>query len=545
MKNFTSKAIAAVTVCALALSGASAYSAVLSPFNNDTLTISAASTTGAYKYWKQSDPRWADYSLGSCGDTMKSIGCAVTSVAILMAQSGAMDDTDFNPGVLCKFLSSNGGFDGYGNIYWGAATKLAPSFTFSGGGALYGSQAEKTNAIQNYLNQGYSVMVSVKNYGHWVAIDSVSNGVVYMIDPANTKSNELFSVYAPSGVTNVRLFRNTNKSVPAVTTPVVTAPVETTTVTTASETETEAVSYSVGDYVLTDEVNLRKGADTSYSSFGTIPEGTNLSVSEVQSGWGKTSFNGNSGWISLDYAKFVSETKSFSTGTYITFNDLNLRCGIGTSFDVSAIIPKGCEISVTDISAGWGKVSFEGNDGWICLDFAEYGQYAETTPAETLPPVETTQPVVTSPETTATTVTTSAVTAAPSAPQYSGADYSTGKYTIVELLNFRISNSHLALSYGLIPEGTVVKVTATKGNWGKISYRGFEGWICLDYAIASASATAVTGDMNGDDKLTATDVRIMVANMQKGFEYTVAEKAALDVNGDGVISASDVATIGK
>lgn len=526
MKIFTSKAVAAVTVCALALSGASTVGSAMFPFNAPAISVSADSyTTGAYKYWKQSDPRWANYSLGSCGDTMKSIGCAVTSVAILMAQSGAMDDTSFNPGVLCKFLSENGGFDGYGNIYWGAATKLAPNFTFSGGGALYGSQSDKTSTISYYLKQGYSVMVSVKNYGHWVAIDSVSNGVVYMIDPANTSSNELFSVYAASGVTNIRLFKNTDKSAASVTTPS-----ETTTASTS-----QSVSYSTGDYVLTSDVNLRKGADISYSSFGTVPEGTNLSITEVQGKWGKTSFGGNSGWVSLDYAKYVSETQSFSTGTYVTSNDLNLRSGIGTAFDVCDIIPVGTQIFVTEVSAGWGKVSFEGTDGWVCLDFANYSQSVETTePAVTTAPAET-ETVVS--ETTQVT--------APSSSSYSGNDYSTGKYTVAELINFRTSNSDSALSYGLIPESTVVKVTETKGNWGKISYRGFEGWICLDYAIATASAATVTGDMNGDDKLNATDVRIMVANMQKGLEYTVAEKAALDVNGDGIITASDVATIGK
>lgn len=88
----------------------------------NTLTAYSA---GSYKTWLQYDSRWGSKTLGSCGDTMSEIGCAVTSIAMLVVHSGSKSESSFNPGTLCDYLSKNGGFDSYGNIYWGAVTGLS------------------------------------------------------------------------------------------------------------------------------------------------------------------------------------------------------------------------------------------------------------------------------------------------------------------------------------------------------------------------------------------------------------------------------------
>ena len=51
-----------------------------------SLVVSGADS---YKTWLQSDSRWGSKTLGSCGDTMAEIGCAVTSVAIQVVHSGS------------------------------------------------------------------------------------------------------------------------------------------------------------------------------------------------------------------------------------------------------------------------------------------------------------------------------------------------------------------------------------------------------------------------------------------------------------------------
>ena len=60
-----------------------------------SFTVSAAD---GYKDWTQGDSRWGNKTLGSCGDTMAEIGCAVTSIAILVVHSGSKSESSFNPG---------------------------------------------------------------------------------------------------------------------------------------------------------------------------------------------------------------------------------------------------------------------------------------------------------------------------------------------------------------------------------------------------------------------------------------------------------------
>lgn len=76
----------------------------------------------------------------------------------------------------------------------------------------------------------------------------------------------------------------------------------------------EAATYTTGTYKITASsgLRLRSGAGTSYSTLATIPNGTTVSVTQISGVWGKTTYSGNTGWISLDYA---SKVTSSSTGT--------------------------------------------------------------------------------------------------------------------------------------------------------------------------------------------------------------------------------------
>lgn len=54
-------------------------------------------------------------------------------------------------------------------------------------------------------------------------------------------------------------------------------------------------------------VNLRDGIGTSASSVGKLTNGLLLNVTEVKDGWGKTVYNGKTGWFSLKYATRVGD----------------------------------------------------------------------------------------------------------------------------------------------------------------------------------------------------------------------------------------------
>ena len=58
-----------------------------------------------------------------------------------------------------------------------------------------------------------------------------------------------------------------------------------------------------GEYVTTiGGLALRSGVGTAYSALDSLPQTTMLTVTEVSNGWGKVSYNGHVGWISLAYA---------------------------------------------------------------------------------------------------------------------------------------------------------------------------------------------------------------------------------------------------
>ncbi len=65
---------------------------------------------------------------------------------------------------------------------------------------------------------------------------------------------------------------------------------------------------------VTTTLNMRSGAGTSYSYVVSIPDGALLTVTQIQSAggytWGYTTYNGNSGWVALDYCIYISDAES-------------------------------------------------------------------------------------------------------------------------------------------------------------------------------------------------------------------------------------------
>ncbi len=83
-------------------------------------------------------------------------------------------------------------------------------------------------------------------------------------------------------------------------------------------------NYPTGSYLIDAEggLRLRSAATTSSTILATIPDGTIINISETvkidgaatNRWWGKTTYDGKTGWVSLDYARFQSEI----TGIKIT-----------------------------------------------------------------------------------------------------------------------------------------------------------------------------------------------------------------------------------
>ncbi len=199
VKNLIKKSIALALVILTLFSTASISSIDLDFFRVKTF----ASTSTPYYNWKQYDSQWGNKTIGT--KTISQIGCAATSIAMLIVHSGLKNESNFDPGTFVSSMKNVGGFKN-NDIIWGKVGSAVPgfeyytSYTFSD----KTSYSNKVAKIKSYVDNGYYVVVTVNNYGHYVAVYGATDSKVTMMDP-NTYSSDL-SYYYNSGIVNLRVY---------------------------------------------------------------------------------------------------------------------------------------------------------------------------------------------------------------------------------------------------------------------------------------------------------------------------------------------------
>ncbi len=133
-----------------------------------------------------------------------------------------------------------------------------------------------------------------------------------------------------------------------------------------------------GTIIVTNKLNVRKGAGTQYSIVDQLKSGTKVQITEKKTvngkQWGKIS----KGWICMDYVR-VEDSASGSTGgstgsgtltgTIKANNKLRIRSGPGTSFSIAGYLPNKTPVEILEqVTVGnklWGRV----DKGWISMDY--------------------------------------------------------------------------------------------------------------------------------------------------------------------------------
>ena len=193
-------------------------------------------------------------------------------------------------------------------------------------------------------------------------------------------------------------------------------------VTTLEAVTTEADLYPAGDYVVSAEGSLRLREDhsTDAKHIMSVPSGTKLTISEVyidenaatqeEKFWGKTDYKGWTAWVAMAYLTKAAggaevttlegesgvagvtlpgetTTKStsggkYETGKYVVTNDF-VRLREDHDVDSEAIneIEMDEEITILEVYHDteaddeileyWGKVSYDGDVGWVALYYTE------------------------------------------------------------------------------------------------------------------------------------------------------------------------------
>ena len=136
-------------------------------------------------YYSQQDPKWKQDILGfgDPGDTIGYVGCALTSVAMLVSGHGFIE----TPKTLNKKLQNVGGFASAG-IRWGAVSQIYPQINMKSFISCASTDAPLTQ-IDASIAAGQPVIVMVDNspaaglQTHWVVLYAKEGNDYLMLDP--------------------------------------------------------------------------------------------------------------------------------------------------------------------------------------------------------------------------------------------------------------------------------------------------------------------------------------------------------------------------
>ena len=139
----------------------------------------------------------------------------------------------------------------------------------------------------------------------------------------------------------------------------------------------DADESTSGKYKITAEPSLRirAGRGTNYKKLGNIPKGKIVTVTDIQKKWGKTTYNGISGYIYMDYTQKQQETSSTLPTTIQykvnTKSGLIMRTGRGTKYKKILTIPYNTVVTIdlNTVHGGWGQVTYKDKTGYCSTQY--------------------------------------------------------------------------------------------------------------------------------------------------------------------------------
>lgn len=129
-------------------------------------------TSNGWTMFKQCDSKWGSQELGTCSsNTICSAGCAMSSVAMILATKGSNKD----PGSLDSWLTQNGGYSGGCNINWASVDALGYT-------TFVGKQNPTYQEMCDGLSAKHGLVANVHNGGHWVLLTGCNGNNVFEVN---------------------------------------------------------------------------------------------------------------------------------------------------------------------------------------------------------------------------------------------------------------------------------------------------------------------------------------------------------------------------
>ncbi|MDD5924154.1 MAG: GH25 family lysozyme [Clostridia bacterium] len=131
-------------------------------------------------------------------------------------------------------------------------------------------------------------------------------------------------------------------------------------------------SWGPGTYKVTTGISMRStpevpAVDPSSNKIGSVTKDATVIVTEIQDGWGHTSFKDLTGWVSMDYLEFVSFDMSVPISNYYVNCDvLNIRSQVNLNSTVRGTADYGTVVTVNRTRQdGWVNITVDGVTGWV------------------------------------------------------------------------------------------------------------------------------------------------------------------------------------
>jgi hypothetical protein len=145
-------------------------------YNSTSLTLGGKSY--GWTEYKQCDSQWSGQQLGTCSLTICSAGCAMSSVAMILATRGG----NYNPSSLDSWLTQNGGYANGCDIYWAKVDSLGLT-------SFQAMETANESEICSGLSKGHGIVANVNGGGHWVLLTAcLGNGVFAVNDPGYSRT---------------------------------------------------------------------------------------------------------------------------------------------------------------------------------------------------------------------------------------------------------------------------------------------------------------------------------------------------------------------
>ncbi len=124
-------------------------------------------------------------------------------------------------------------------------------------------------------------------------------------------------------------------------------------------------------YKVTAKSGLKVKETPSGAQIATLPYGEKVEVLEIADGWAKINYSGQDAYIN---AKYISKVES---GTYRVTADSGLKVKATPNGANIGTLAHGEEIDVIDISNGWAKFEYSGQEAYVSAKYLYKSEYSD------------------------------------------------------------------------------------------------------------------------------------------------------------------------